>query len=287
MTIRAGFVGLGNIGGPMAERLVAGGLDTTVYDVSPGALQTLVDAGATAAPSPRALAAGCDVVGVCVRDDDDVRAATLGDDGLLAGSHEGLVVAIHSTVLPSTVEAMAAAATARGVGLIDACITGGRSGAVKGTLTYMVGGDPAHLERCRPAFETSAKLIVHTGPLGSGAATKLCNNLMTYQGFLAARESMLLAQGSSLSQEKLEEVMRSNGNLNDNALMFLALHKAPAEVRTSESFQANARNFMELGEKDLAVTLAFAREQGVSLPGTALSQQLMARIFGVEDEKRR
>ncbi len=287
MSIRAGFVGLGNIGAPMAERLVKGSLETTVFDLNPAAVKTLVEAGARSAPSCRELASRSDVIGVCVRDDADVRSVVLGEEGLLAGVSPGSVIALHSTILPRTVKEVGEAASKHGVGVLDACITGARVGAQQGTLTYMVGGESEHLEHARPAFETSAGKIIHTGPLGTGAATKLCNNLMTYLGFLAAFEATLLARHAGLSQEALEEVTRSNGNLNDQALAFLALHKVPPEQQQSESFQNVVRGFADLADKDLAVTLAFAREHGVALPGTALCQQLMARVYGVIDEKQR
>ncbi len=287
MAMRAGFVGLGNIGGPMAERLVKGSPETTVFDVNPLAVQELVRAGARAADSCRELAAASDVIGVCVRDDADVLNAVLGEDGVLAGAAPGSVIALHSTILPRTVTEVGRIAAKRGVGVVDACITGARAGAQQGTLTYMVGGESEHLERARPAFETSAARIVHTGPLGTGAATKLCNNLMTYLGFLAAFEATLLARNAGLSQESLEEVTCSNGNMTKQMLAFLALHKVPDEQRRSQSFQEVVRSFTNLAEKDLAVTLAFAREHGVTLPGTALCQQLMARVYGVQDENRR
>jgi len=287
MPLRAGFIGLGNIGKPMARRLVAGGLETTVLDVAEAPVEELVREGAKAARSPRELAALCDVIGVCVRDDADVRAVLGGEDGLLAGAKPGSVIAIHSTVLPSTVREAGAQAAERGVGLLDACVTGGAANATAGKLTYIVGGDAAHLERARPAFETAASLIVHTGPLGSGAATKLCNNLMTYLAWLSAFESLMLGRAAGLAEDKLEEVTRSNGNLTEPMRAFLMVHKLPEETRHSSGFQAMLRGFVTLAEKDLSVTLAFARECGVTLPGTALVSQLMARVYGLEDEKRR
>jgi 3-hydroxyisobutyrate dehydrogenase-like beta-hydroxyacid dehydrogenase len=151
----------------------------------------------------------------------------------------------------------------------------------------MVGGDPAHLERCRPAFATSARSIVHTGDLGSGAATKLCNNLMTYLGFLAAFEANLLAEASGLSVQALDEVTRANGNLTDQMAAFVSLHRLPAAQRQDAGFQTLMRGYTTLAEKDLAVTLAFAREHGVALPGTALCQQVMARVYALEDARRR
>jgi len=285
--LRAGFVGLGKIGGPMARRLLAAGLPTWVHDAVPAALEPLVAAGAKAAASPRALAAEADVVGVCVRDDDDVRDVLLGEEGLLAGAAPGSVIAVHSTVLPRTVRGLGEAAAARGVGLVDACITGGPVGAQQGTLVTMVGGEPGHVERCGPFFAAFSAKVVATGPLGTGAAVKLCNNLMTYLGFLAAFEATLLADRAGLSRDAFEAVTRGNGNLTDTMRAFLGLHRAPAEQRRSEPFQALLRSYTELAEKDLAVTLAFAREHGVALPGAALAQQTMARVYGLEDEGRR
>jgi 3-hydroxyisobutyrate dehydrogenase-like beta-hydroxyacid dehydrogenase len=285
--IRAGFVGLGNIGLPMARRLAASGLETTVFDVVPGRVQLLVEAGAKPAGSLREVAERSDVIGVCVRDDADVRAAVLGPDGLLAGAARGAVVAIHSTVLPDTVLEVGEAAAARGVGAVDACITGGAAGAAAGTLTVMAGGEPAHLERARPLLEAFARKIVHTGALGTGCKLKLCNNLMTYLAWTAAYEATLLARAAGLPQEVLEEVTRSNGNLTEPMVAFLGLHKAPETTRRSSDFQAMIRGFVEVAEKDLAATLALARASGVSLPGTALASQIMARVYGLEDAARR
>ncbi len=286
-TIRAGFIGLGNIGKPMARRLVDAGLETTVFDVAAEPVAELEAAGARAAGSARELAAHCDVIGLCVRNDDDVRDVVCGDNGLLAGAAAGTVIAIHSTVLPATAVDVGERARAAGVGVVDACITGGQDGAEQGTLVYMVGGAAEDIDRCRPAFETSAKKIVVTGELGSGAGTKLCNNLMTYLGFLATFEASTLARGAGLSFEALSEVAQSNGNMGEQQVRFSSLHQLPAEVRADPGFQDHLRSFMTLAEKDLAVTLAFAREHGVTLPGTGLCAQLMARVYGVDDDGRR
>jgi 3-hydroxyisobutyrate dehydrogenase len=284
MTLRAGFLGLGDIGLPMAKRLAAA-LPTTVCDVVPERVAACE--GAVAATKPRDVAAASDVVGVCVRDDADVRAVVGGPDGLLAGAARGLVVAIHSTVQPSTVEAMAALARPHGVDVIDACITGGAAGAAQGTLTVMAGGDAAAIDRARPFFASFAKKTVHTGPLGSGCKMKLCNNLMTYLAWTSIHEATMLARAAGLSQEVLEEVTGSNGNLTEPMRLFIALHKAPEAARRSPEFQARMRGFVEIAEKDLAATLALARECGITLPGTATASQIMARVYALEDPKRR
>jgi 3-hydroxyisobutyrate dehydrogenase len=286
MALRVGFIGLGNIGQPMARRLLAAGLETRVHDLAAERVGDLVAAGAKAAKTPRSLAAVSDYIGVCVRDDDDLRAVTLGADGILSGAAPGAVVAVHSTVQPATVLELAAAA-ASGVHFVDACISGGSVGAAQGTLTVMAGGDPADVERIRPALESFAQKIVHAGPLGSGTKLKLCNNLMTYLAWTAAYEAMLLARASGLPQEVLEAVTRSTGNLTDPMLAFLALHKAPEETRHGERFQALMRGFVALAEKDLAATLSLADECRVTLPGTAAASRIMARVYGLDDAEGR
>ncbi len=281
MAIRAGFIGLGNIGKPMAQRLVAAGFETIVYDLREDARRELAELGARAAGSAAEVAAAAEVIGVCVRDDDEVRRVTLGPEGVVARAAGGAIVALHSTILPSTVREVGRAAEARGVGLLDAPITGGSAGAESGTLTYVVGGDPALLERCRPVFAAAAKKIVHTGELGSGAAAKLCNNLIGYLGFLAAFEASSLARHAGLPFESLLEVTRSSGHLTDIMLPFLHFRRRVEEQPDDPSLQARAKTFADLAEKDLAVTLAFARECGITLPGTAACREWIARAYGV------
>jgi 3-hydroxyisobutyrate dehydrogenase-like beta-hydroxyacid dehydrogenase len=270
---------------PMAKRLAAAGLETSVYDVVPGRASDV--AGAHEAASPRDVAAASDVVGLCVRDDADVRTVMLADDGVLAGAKSGAVVAVHSTVQPATVIEVAAIAAERGVAVIDACVTGGAAGAAQGTLTVMVGGDAASIEKAQPFFASFAKKVVHTGELGSGCKMKLCNNLMTYLAWTAAYEAMLLARAAGLPQDKLEEVTGSNGNFTEPMRAFIALHKLPADARSSAGFQAMMRGHVEIAEKDLAATLALARECGITLPGTAAVSQMMARVYALEDPNRR
>lgn len=280
--LRAGFIGLGNIGKPMAERIAAAGIPLAVYDVAAPAAAALAAAGAKAMGSAREVAVNVDVLGICVRDDRDLAEVMAGPDGILAGAKPGLVVAVHSTVLPRSVVELGAAAARARVGVVDACITGGAIGAAAGTLTYIVGGDDAHVERCRPVFETSGKRIIHTGALGSGAATKLCNNLMTYLGFLAAYEATMLARGGGLSEKALEDVTSANGNLTEQMKAFLALHKLPPETRADPGFQSLIDGFATLAEKDLDVTLAFAQEHGVELPGTERCRDLIATVYGAK-----
>jgi 3-hydroxyisobutyrate dehydrogenase-like beta-hydroxyacid dehydrogenase len=282
MAIRAGFIGLGNLGAPMARRLAAAGFEPVVFDVREEPRRELARSGARAAGSV-AEVAGAEVIGVCVRDDRDVRDVMLGKDGVVAHARAGTVIALHSTILPSTVREVAGAASARGLGVVDAPVTGGSAGAESGALTCMVGGAPELLERCRPVLSAFAKKIVHTGELGSGAAAKLCNNLIGYLGFLAAFEAAALAKGAGLPFESLVEVTRSSGHLTDIMLSFFGFRQRIDAEPDEPSLEARARSFTDLAEKDLAVTLAFARECGVELPGTEVCRELMGRVYGVRE----
>lgn len=287
MALRAGFIGLGNIGAPMARRIVAGGFATTVYDVRAEACAALAAAGARVATSIAAVAAAADVIGVCVRDDADVAAVLLGPGGLVAAAAPGTALAIHSTITPHTVRACGAAAAGRGVSLLDAPITGGSAGAENGTLTYMVGGDAAALERCRPVFATAAARIVHTGALGSGAATKLCNNLMLYMELLAAREAAALARSVGVEVATLLEVSRSGGIVTDAMASVIAFGDRLAAAPDDPALLARARHFAALAEKDLSVALACADEEGIALPGTTACRALMDGVYGLGDRERR
>jgi len=287
MGIRAGFIGLGNQGKPIAAHLAPAGFETWVYDIAPEPVQELVETGARAAASPREVGANADVVCVCVPNDEHVKSVVLGDEGVLAGAAPGAVIAVHSTVLPSTIEAVAEAAAAKGVAVLDACVTGGAARAEQKQLTYLVGGEAEALEKARPLLDVSSVKIIHAGPLGSGAKLKLCINLITYIQWAAAYESFTLAKAAGLSQEVLEEAGRSNGQLTDLMIAYLGAHKAPEEARHSEPMQKLLRGHMNIAEKDLAWALALARESGVTLPVGGLVSQLMARLYGVEDPGRR
>jgi 3-hydroxyisobutyrate dehydrogenase-like beta-hydroxyacid dehydrogenase len=279
---KVGFAGLGNIGKPMARNLIGERFDLCVYDVASEPLEELASAGARVARGPRELTRGAEIIGVCVRDDAQVEALLLGPEGVLVSAEAGSVVAVHSTIRPATLLDSAAVGRERGVHVIDAPITGGALGAAARTLTYMVGGEAELLERCRPVFETSARTIVHTGPLGTGLWMKLCNNLMTYQGFQAAFEACLLAKTAGLSFEVFEEVTTSNGNLTDQMRAFLGLRRA-LEARAGDAgLRQLVAGFAELAHKDLSIALESAGELGLALSGTSQCRDNMARVYGAE-----
>ena len=170
--MRTGFVGLGYIGKLMAQRLTAAGLETTVFDLVPAPVQELVAAGARAAGSPSEVAAASDMVGICVHIDAQVRSVIEEENGLLAGAKPGLVIAIHSTILPAAAQAMHELAAKQGVEVVDVCVSGNtRSADVKFKL--YAGGEAAQVERIRPYLTAIAEdRVIHAGPLGSGSVAR-------------------------------------------------------------------------------------------------------------------
>ena len=286
MSPRLGFVGLGNIGLPMAGRIADAGLAPTVYDLVAAPVQALVARGARAAASAAAVAAASDVVGVCVRDDADLDAVVRGRDGLLAGAAAGTVLAVHSTVQRDTVLALGDAAAARGVALVDAAVSGGAPSAVAGTLAVMVGGDADAVARARPLFDCFASTVVHTGPLGTGCVVKACNQIMQYAAWAAALEAVTLAQAAGVAPEVVDTVTSASGVAGLSTHRFLGLHRRPAAERAAAPFRAQMRAFVAIAEKDLNAARALAAAHGVALPATETTYALLARLYGVEGDER-
>ena len=282
---RVGFIGLGNIGAPMAQTLCTGPFEVVAYDLVEEAVAALAAAGASPAASSREVGTRCQVVGVCVVDDAATEAVVSGDEGVLAGAAPGTVIVLHSTIHPDTARSLAAAAAERDVAVVDAQMTGGAGAAAKGELRFMVGGEAAALERCRPMLEVMASEITECGAIGMGAIAKLCNNLAQFVAWVGVTEAARLADHAGLERERLVEVL--SWLMNDNARMFLAsrtvLENDPGNRPLADALGAAA----QLAEKDLSLALAVGRSVGVSMPGTAQTVQQVARLFGIQDPKRR
>jgi 3-hydroxyisobutyrate dehydrogenase-like beta-hydroxyacid dehydrogenase len=204
--LRVGFVGLGDQGGPIARRIIEAGFTTTVWARRPASLERF---GATprVAESRVALGAASDLVGICVVNDDDVRAVALGPEGVLAGMAPGSILAIHSTIHPDTVAEVASWAGERGVAVIDAPVSGGGASAGAGELLVMVGGDAAILEQCREVLSSFASNIIHLGPLGSGQVAKGINNMAFTASLGLALEATDLGAALGLDPAALLEVL--------------------------------------------------------------------------------
>ena len=287
MATRVGYIGLGDMGGGMASNLAPKGFDALVYDLNPVVVKELEEGGARGAASCREVGEHAELLSVCVPADAHVEAVLLGPDGALEGMAKGTIIAIHSTVQPETIERMQAAARERGVHVIDACVTGGRQGALDGALTLLIGGDQEAFDRARPVLEAYGTTLIHAGPLGAGAKLKLAVNLMSYVNFAAVSESMRLAKASGLDVDVFLDAVRSNGQLSQMQERLAAGQKIPDEAAASDGYQDFVRIQMHTAEKDLAHALELGRKNGVVMPAAAVVSQDMARIYRVNDSGRR
>lgn len=206
---RIGFVGLGNMGKPMAENLARAGFPLTVLDLNPAPVADLVALGAQAAASPRELAAASDIICSVVMNDRQTLDLYLDEtDGILAGAAPGALIVIHSTVSQETCRILADAAAAQGVHLIDAAVSGAVSASKAGTLSVIVGGDAEHVERARPLFDVVGDKVFHMGGLGMGQAAKICNNLMCLVNVHVALEGLRLAEAAGIDAAAMTALAR-------------------------------------------------------------------------------
>lgn len=272
--MKVGFIGVGNIGKPMAEQLAKPPFALTVFDVSPAAREAFADT-ARIAESPADLAGNVDLIGICVRHDADVTAVLTGGDGLLQTAKPGTVVAIHSTVRPVTVRTLAEQASAKGVTVLDAAVSGGPMGVAAKKLVSMVGGEADAVEKIRPLLDAFSGTIIHAGPIGMGMSLKLCNNLVTYMQLLAAIEGFGLARAGGLDEKVLREVMANNGNLTTAMGQYLDFCNTGPVQLGQERYLAFKDATAELGEKDLDFAIAFAEDVGYPIPGSETVRQLI------------
>lgn len=261
--LRVGFVGLGNIGKPMALRLArAEGIDLAVFDIAAAPVAELRAEGASEAASVVELATRVDVLCVMVRDDDQVRAVL---DEVLAADGTVRVVVVHSTVAPTTPAALAQRAGPHGVEVLDAPVSGGAMGATDGTLAIMVGGEDSAFAVAEPVLAAMGSKVVHAGAIGAGTAFKLCRNLMHFAAFTAATEAQRLAEAAGLDLVALGEVVRHTDAITGGPGAIM--HRATAAPIPADDFWFGVFDHVRvLGEKDLGFALEMADRLGVDAP---------------------
>jgi len=262
---RIGFVGLGTMGAAMAANLVRAGYPVHVWNRTPGKAGQLVDAGAVEARSPRELAAAVDVVVICVSDTPDVEAILFGDEGIAQGARTGTLVIDCSTISPRATRDFARRLAERGVAMIDAPVSGGSEGAIHATLTIMVGGEAADVERGRAVLAAMGRTVTHMGPVGAGQATKAVNQVIISGTYLGVAEGLVLAMKAGLDPEA---VVSALGGGAAQSWVLANRSGRMVENRYPLGFKVS------LHRKDLAIALDLARESGVSLPVAGLAAQL-------------
>lgn len=266
------FIGLGHMGLPMACNLLNAGHSLSVFDLVASAVDELAAQGARAAGSAADAVSAAEVVISMLPASRHVEGLYLGDAGLLSVIAPGSLVLECSTIAPEAARKVHQAAAARGIALLDAPVSGGTAGAAAGTLTFMVGGTAATLERARPILAGMGKSILHAGPAGAGQVAKVCNNQLLAVHMIGTAEAMALGVANGLEPATLAEIMRQSSGGNWSLEKYNpwpgVMPNAPASHGYSGGFMA------ELMAKDLGLAQEAAQATASSTPMGALALQL-------------
>ena len=266
------FIGLGHMGLPMARNLLNAGHSLSVFDLVASAVDELAAQGARAASSAADAVSAAEVVISMLPASRHVEGLYLGDAGLLSVIAPGSLVLECSTIAPEAARKVHQAAAARGIALLDAPVSGGTAGAAAGTLTFMVGGDAATLERARPILANMGKNIFHAGPAGAGQVAKVCNNQLLAVHMIGTAEAMALGVANGLDPATLAEIMRQSSGGNWSLEKYNpwpgVMPNAPASKDYRDGFAA------ELMAKDLGLAQEAAQATASSTPMGALALQL-------------
>ena len=269
---RIGFLGLGNMGGPMAANLLKAGHAVRGFDPVAAARERLAAAGGAPAGSIAEAVRQAEVVISMLPEGRHVRSAYLEPAGVLESAPPGALLIDCSTIDVPTARAVAEAASARGFAMLDAPVSGGVGGATAGTLTFMVGGDPAAFERGRPIFEAMGKAVIHAGPSGNGQAAKICNNMMLGIQMISVCEAMALAEKLGLSHQTLFEIAsKSSGQ----CWSLTSYCPVPGPVPSSPANRGYTPGFtVAMMRKDLKLAQEAAQAVGARTPLGAGAYQL-------------
>jgi 3-hydroxyisobutyrate dehydrogenase len=266
------FIGLGNMGGPMASNLIKAGHKVTVFDLSKSAVEALVAEGASTADSGKGAVAGAECVITMLPAGKHVEAVYLGEDGLLSALPKGTLVIDSSTIAPETARAVAEAAAERGLDFMDAPVSGGVGGAKAGTLTFICGSGESTFGRARPILEGMGKNIFHAGEHGAGQVAKICNNMLLAVLMAGTSEALALGVKNGLDPAVLSEIMKqsSGGNwaLNVYNPWPGVMEAAPASRDYQGGFLVN------LMAKDLGLAFDNAVKNQASIPMGSLARNL-------------
>ena len=264
-----GFIGLGIMGLPMARNLLKAGYQVVAYNRTSSKAEELGADGAATASSPREVSEQASVIITMVTDSPDVEEVVLGQNGVIEGIQRDAVLIDMSTISPSVTRAIAERVEEKGGRMLDAPVSGGSWGAIEGTLSIMVGGEKSVFDRCLPVFQAMGKNIVHTGPSGMGQTTKLVNQILVAGTMNAVAEAMVFASSSGADLETTIEAVKGGA-----AGSWQLQNLGPRLIKGDF-----APGFMiRLQQKDLRLILEGAREMRLTLPATALINQLFASL---------
>jgi 3-hydroxyisobutyrate dehydrogenase-like beta-hydroxyacid dehydrogenase len=268
---KVAFIGLGVMGYPMARHIAKkGGHELTVYNrTAAKAEKWVAEHGGRRADTPRAAAEGAEFVFSCVGNDDDLRSVTLGDTGLIAGMSAGSVYIDNTTASAVVARELAEAAEKRGVGFLDAPVSGGQAGAENGTLTVMVGGDQATFDKAKPVIDCYARMVGLMGETGAGQLTKMVNQICIAGLVQGLSEGIHFAKKAGLDVEKVIGVISKGAA---QSWQMENRWKTMNEGKFDFGFA------VEWMRKDMAISLAEARRNGAKLPAAALIDQFYGEV---------
>ena len=270
---KTAFIGLGNMGYPMAGHLTKAGHTVTVYNRTASKAEKWAgEYGGTAAPTPAEAAAGADFVFTCVGNDDDLRSVTLGEDGVLAGLDKGAVLVDHSTVSAAAARDLDAAASEHGAAFLDAPVSGGQAGAENGVLTIMVGGEADVFARAEPVMQAYGRAVTHMGPAGAGQLTKMVNQIAVVGVIQGLAEAVHFAQVAGLDVPKVFDV------LSKGAAQSWQMENRAVTMGEDKFDFGFAADWMR---KDLGIVVDEARRNGARVPVTAMIEQFYAQVQAI------
>jgi 3-hydroxyisobutyrate dehydrogenase len=260
-----GFIGLGIMGQGMSRNLLQSGFAVNVWNRTPSRMDPLIEAGASGCVNPAEVAAKSDIIITCVSDTPDVEAVILGENGVIFGVRSGSLVIDMSTISPHATRTIAATLAEKGVSMLDAPISGGSEGAANGTLSIMIGGDAAQVERAMPALQAMGRTITHVGETGAGQTVKLVNQILVVVTMLGVGEALLFAQAGGLDLNKTLDAVKAGA-----AGSWMLSNRGPQVIERDwrPGFT------IDLQQKDLRLVLEAADQMGVPMLGTGTVFQL-------------
>ncbi|MDZ4230876.1 MAG: NAD(P)-dependent oxidoreductase [Dehalococcoidales bacterium] len=267
-----GFIGLGNMGTPMAQNLLEAGYSLVVYDISEKTMEDLVKSGAESASSPREVARRSPVIITMLPGSAEVEAVVLGADGVIEGAESGSIVIDMSSSYPSSTRMISQRLAAKGIRMLDAPVSGGTRGAREGTLSILVGGNEQDYNECHPIFETMGKNIYYIGETGTGHAVKALNNLCSACSMVITSEVLVTATRLGLSPDKVIEVINASSGRS-----WSTQFKFPTFV-LNDAF--NSGFSINLMNKDLGIALDLGRELNIPMFVGAEVQQIYNHAVG-------
>jgi len=268
--LKVGYIGLGLMGKSIARNILKAGFPLIIHNRSQAAVDELVAEGAVRANSPKEVAAQVDVVFTNLPDSPDVEKVVLGENGIIEGAHDGLILVDNSTIKPAAARTIAEKLSARNMFALDAPVSGGDIGARNGTLTIMVGGDASALDKVMPVFQSMGKTITHVGEAGAGQVAKAANQIMVAAQMVAMGELLVFSKKAGVDPRKVVDAIKAG-----------AAQCWTLDVKPPRLFDGNRnpgfKAYMQL--KDLRIVLDTAKEYDIPVSGTMTNTDLFQKMI--------